>query len=94
MHIKSIAAGAAIALAATVGSASAGDQFTTLGGVTAEPMNAGEMAAVTGEHVIINPIAGPVDPQTPRNSALPPHIEFIEPGVLCFGTICPVHSQR
>ncbi len=47
MQIKSIVAGAAIALAATVGSASAADQFATLDGVTAEPMNAGEMDRVT-----------------------------------------------
>ncbi len=32
MHIKSIVAGTAIALAATLGSASAADQFTTLDG--------------------------------------------------------------
>ena len=60
MHIKSIVVGAAIALAATVGSASAADQFATLGGVTAEPMNAGEMAAVVGAVFIIgvNPPPG------------------------------------
>ncbi len=60
MQFKSIVAGAAVALAATVGSASAADQFATLGGVTAEPMNAGEMAAVVGAVFIIgvNPPPG------------------------------------
>ena len=38
MQIKSIVAGAAIALAATIGSASAADQFTTLAGVPAQPL--------------------------------------------------------
>ena len=38
MHIKSILAGAAIALATTVGSAYAADQFTTLAGVPAQPL--------------------------------------------------------
>ena len=36
MHIKSIVAGAAIALAATVGSAYAADQFATLDGSAQE----------------------------------------------------------
>ena len=45
MQIKSILAGAAIALAAVIGSASAAEQFTTLTGVTAEVMPADEMEA-------------------------------------------------
>ena len=49
MHIKSILAGATIALAATIGSASAADQFATLGGIPAASMSAGEMAVVRGE---------------------------------------------
>ncbi len=53
MHIKSIVAGVAIALAATIGLASAAEQFATLERVTAEPMKSDEMAAVTGEHIII-----------------------------------------
>ena len=53
MHIKSIVAGAAIALAAATGSASAGDEFTTLGGVSAESLSSVEMAAVVGAHLII-----------------------------------------
>ena len=48
MHIKSIVAGAAIALASTVGSASAADQFSTLEGVTADAMTPQEMGVVTG----------------------------------------------
>ena len=41
MHIKSIVVGAAIALAATVGSVSAADHFTTLAGVPAQPLTVG-----------------------------------------------------
>ena len=48
MHIKSILAAAAIALAATLGSAFAADQFTTLESVAAQPMNVDEMAQVRG----------------------------------------------
>ena len=48
MNIKSILAGAAIALAASVGSASAADQFSTLDGVPAASMSARDMAAVRG----------------------------------------------
>ncbi|MCH8921470.1 MAG: hypothetical protein IIA23_12325, partial [Chloroflexi bacterium] len=48
MHIKSIVAGAAIALAATVGTASAADQFATLDGMAAQPLTAEEMAGVVG----------------------------------------------
>ncbi len=60
MHIKSILAGVAIALAASVGTASAADGFATsrpdtgasfaaLSGVPAEAMSAEEMAAVEGQ---------------------------------------------
>ena len=48
MQIKSILAGAAIALAASIGSASAADQFTTLHGITAEPMRAEELGSTRG----------------------------------------------
>ena len=50
MRIKLIAAGAAIALAASVGSASAADQFTTLDGVTAQGMTPQELGVVVGGH--------------------------------------------
>ena len=48
MRIKLFAAGAAIALAASVGSASAADQFSALDGITAEALSARDMAAVRG----------------------------------------------
>ncbi len=48
MHIKPILAGAAIALAAGVGSVSAGDEFATLDGVAAVPMTSEHMAAIRG----------------------------------------------
>ena len=49
MQIKSILAGAAIALAATFGSASAADRFSALDGIAVEPMNAVELDSVRGK---------------------------------------------
>ena len=57
MQIKSIVAGAAIALAATIGSASAADQLSTLDGVSAQPMSSAELDSVRGGgtlHFILN----------------------------------------
>ena len=51
MHIKTILAGAALALAATIGSASAAEQFSTLEGVTAVAMSSVEQDAVVGKIV-------------------------------------------
>ena len=48
MRIKAIVAGAALALAATIGSASAAEQFATLDGVMAVAMSNADKAAVTG----------------------------------------------
>ena len=48
MHIKSILAGTAIALAASFGSAWAGDGFATLDGVAAVPMTSEHMGAIRG----------------------------------------------
>ena len=61
MQIKSILAAAAIALAVTVGSASAADQFTTLDGISAESLSSVEMAAVVGADIdlIVNGISVP-----------------------------------
>ena len=53
MQIKSILAGAAIALAASVGSAYAADQFATLDGVQAQPMNTAEMDGVRGQNISV-----------------------------------------
>jgi hypothetical protein len=55
MHIKLIVAGAAIALAVGLGSASAGEKFATLDGVPAEPMDAAALANTIGSHMTINP---------------------------------------
>ena len=49
MQIKSIVAGAAIALAATIGSASAAEQFATLEGIPGTTLTTQEMATVQGE---------------------------------------------
>ena len=48
MRIKLFAAGAAIALAATIGSASAADQFSTLEGIAADALTPQEMGVVAG----------------------------------------------
>jgi len=48
MLTKTILTATAIALAATIGSASAGEQFTTLEGVTAVAMSSSELHGVTG----------------------------------------------
>ena len=48
MHINSNLAVAVIALAATIGAASAAEQFTTLTGASVEPLTAQEMESVVG----------------------------------------------
>ena len=48
MLIKSLVTGAALAV--SVGSASAAEQFSVLDGIRADPMNASQMAAVVGSH--------------------------------------------
>ncbi len=53
MHIKSILAGTALALAATIGSASAADEFMTLDGVAAYVMSATELSATVGAGIVI-----------------------------------------
>ena len=61
MHIKSILSAAAIALAATIGSASAADQFTTLDGITAQALTPQEMGVVIGADeltVMVTPTPG------------------------------------
>lgn len=51
MRVTTLVSAAAIALAATIGSVTAADQFATLDGVSAVPMSSGELAAVKGQHV-------------------------------------------
>ena len=48
MRIKTLASAAAIALAATVGSASAAERFTTLEGIAADALTPQEMGVVIG----------------------------------------------
>ena len=50
MRITTLVSAAAIALATTIGSVSAANQFATLDGVTANPMSSGELDAVKGMH--------------------------------------------
>ena len=56
MQIKSILAAAAIALAASVGSASAAEQFSTLEGITAEALTPQEMGIVVGASLFVDPV--------------------------------------
>ena len=61
MRIKTIVSGVAVALAVSVGSASAADQFATLDRVTAQPMNAAELAGVQGRFIDLRGVAAPSD---------------------------------
>ncbi len=49
MQITTLISAAAITLAATIGSVSAAEQFTTLGGISAVPMSSSELGAVRGK---------------------------------------------
>ena len=51
MRVKAIAVAAAIAFASAVGSASAAERFSTLGGTPAEPLSASEMASIKGSQI-------------------------------------------
>jgi len=53
MLTKSILAGAAIALAATIGSASAADQFTTIAGFEAQTITKQEMGVARGSGALL-----------------------------------------
>ncbi len=53
MQIKSILAGAAIALLVGLGAASAAEQFATLDGISAETLSSAELASVKGVHVYV-----------------------------------------
>ncbi len=72
MQIKLLVSVAAIALAATIGSASTAEQFTTLEGVTAVAMSSVEQDAVVGgaKHFSVTANGVPVDP--PANGAAAP----------------------
>ncbi len=62
MDIKTLVSATAIVLAATIGSAFAADQFTTLDGVTAKQMTSGDLANVKGQfaHFTVNGL--PINP--------------------------------
>ncbi len=79
MHIKSILPAVALALAATLGSAYAADQFTTLDAVVAAPLSETEMAEVTAGHVQVL-IAGQA--QGSPGVTSPPHVE------VCGSSLC------
>ena len=51
MLIKSLVTGAALALAVSVGSAFAAEDFSATSAVPAAPLTASEMAAITGAYV-------------------------------------------
>ncbi len=56
MHIKLLVSAIAIALVATVGSASAAERFATLDGIAAESMSAAELSSVAGAGIIVQEI--------------------------------------
>ena len=83
MRIKSVALGAAVACAAVIGSASAAERFSTLGGTPAEPLTAAEMASIKGSKFFSINIVGPVNTITRglRFISVNHHIEVnITPG--------------
>lgn len=62
MRAKAIAVAAAIAFVGAVGSASAAERFSTLGGTpAAEPLTAAEMASIKGSEFFSIIITGPVN---------------------------------
>ncbi len=66
MRIKAIVSGAAIALAATIGSASAADRFSTITGVEAQAITNQEMEVVRGSRGFkLSVMPPPMDPGTP-----------------------------
>ena len=66
MQIKSSLAGAAIALVAGLGAASAADQFATLAGVEAQTMSSHAMGVVVGSHFLaITPSGSPATDRVP-----------------------------
>ena len=69
MHIKSIVPAIAIALAATISSASAAEPFATLEGVAVMPMTAHEMALVQGQSDQPSFINVPLDAATGAGEA-------------------------
>ncbi len=62
MRIKAIVAGAAIALAATIGSVTADEQFSTLEGVSAELLSPAALATVRGADLALSTPGGGVSP--------------------------------
>ncbi len=63
MHIKLLIFAAAIALVAGVGSASAGENFATIEGVSASALSPAEMDAVRGQRTLrVRPGDGPGGP--------------------------------
>ena len=78
MLIKSIVAGAAIALAATIGSASAGEMLT-LSAIPAEPLTAAEMEQVRGTWTVPS-VAGGFLPGAINGSGVDRHPNISPPG--------------
>ena len=94
MHIKTIIAGAAIVVAATIGMVSADDQFSTLEGVTVVAMSSGELDAVAGKTIHFRTPAstGPADLGNLRTGEPPPGHKFHHTGRNgtddCGGGVC------
>ena len=93
MQIKLFVASAALALAATISSASAGDEFTTLGGIAVAPMSAMELDSIRGARteglgaIIVDVEAGSVFRlfEDPTGNAPPPIVVICSPATAsCF----------
>lgn len=70
MQIKLLVSAAAIAMAATIGSASAADRFFIMEGIEAQSMTPLEAAAIFGTFTlaVAPPVAGPANPPPPEPS--------------------------
>ena len=84
MRIKTIVSGVAVALAVSVGSAFAAEEFATLDGVTAEPMNAVELDQIKGSHVVLADPAGSMPFSGPQ-SPIPDTVGGFVAGVTTIG---------
>ncbi len=99
MQIKSIVAGAAVALVASFGTSSAHEDFTeadeiravqfvTLAGIDAQALDSSELAAVTGaEWWAYSRVRG----MFTRSFDKPPHGSTSWHGVMCFGGGAPTY---
>ncbi len=95
MLIKSIVAGAVIALATASGAASAADKFRALGDLELTPMTSSQMAAVVGANLTITveladgtrPVSTVLDASNPTGVTASPQLHTELPSGVCLVVI-------